>query len=73
MDDGLWFSSPDLCDKLCSKQTSAVGTLQQNRKGVPFETKKEKLKKGEHVSIFKDKLMIMKLKDKKDLSYEYHT
>jgi hypothetical protein len=40
-----WFSSPDLYSKLCNKQTDAMGTLHQNRKGVPDEIKKEKLKK----------------------------
>ena len=61
-----WFSSPDLFQKLCDKQTDAMGTLCQNRKGVPTEIKKTKLKKGEHVSAYKDKLIIMKWKDKKD-------
>lgn len=62
-----WFSSPDLYEKLCKTQTDAMGTLRQNRKGVPSEIKKSKLKKGGHVSVYKDKLMIMKWKDKKDI------
>jgi hypothetical protein len=28
-----WFSSPDLCHKLYSEQTDAMGTLHQKRKG----------------------------------------
>jgi hypothetical protein len=44
-----------------------MGILCQNRKGVPVEVKNAKLKKGEHISIFRDKLMIMKWKDKKDI------
>jgi phosphatidylserine decarboxylase len=61
-----WFSNPDLLHKLCSKQTDAVGTLHQNRKDVSAEIKNTKQKKGKHVSVSKDRLMIMKLKNKKD-------
>ena len=35
-----WFSSPDLFEKLCNRNTDAIGTLCQNRKGVPSEIKK---------------------------------
>jgi hypothetical protein len=54
-----WFSSPDLFHKLCSKQTDAMGTLHQNRKGFPAEIKSAKLKTGEPLSVYKDRLMIM--------------
>jgi hypothetical protein len=60
-----WFSSSDLLYKLYSKQTDAVGTLRQNRNGVPAEIKSAKLKKRELVSVYEDKLMIMKWKNKK--------
>jgi hypothetical protein len=53
--------------KLCSKQADAVGTLYQNRKGVTAEIKNAKLKKGEHVSVYKDRLMIMKWKKQKNI------
>ena len=62
-----WFSSPDLFEKLCNRNIDAIGTLPQNRKGVPSEIKKSKLKKGEYVSAYKDKLLVMKWKDKKDI------
>jgi hypothetical protein len=52
------FSSSDLC----SKQAAAIGTLHQNRKGVPAEIKKEELIKGEHVSVYRQ-TMTMKWKD----------
>jgi hypothetical protein len=55
-----WFSSPDLYSKLCSRQTGTMGTLRHNRKGVPDELKKAKLKKGENVAVYKDKLMVLK-------------
>jgi hypothetical protein len=60
-----WFSSPDLFHKLCSKQIDAMGTLCQNRKGAPAEIKGTKLKKGEHISVYKGRLMLMKWKNKK--------
>jgi hypothetical protein len=62
-----WFSSPDMFHKLCSKQTDAMGTLCQNRKGVPAEIKNIKLKKVQLVSVYKDRLMITKWKNKKDV------
>jgi hypothetical protein len=40
-----WFPSPDLFHKPCSKQADAMGTLHQNRKGVPADIKRAKLKK----------------------------
>jgi hypothetical protein len=44
-----------------------MGTLHQNRKGVPAEIKSAKLKKGEHVSVYKARLMIMMWKNQKDI------
>jgi hypothetical protein len=45
-----------------------MGTMHQNRKGVPEKTKKSELKKkGENVAVYKDKLMIMKSKHKNDI------
>jgi hypothetical protein len=34
--------------------------LHQNRKGVPDEIKKAKLKKGESVAVYKDRFIVMK-------------
>jgi hypothetical protein len=62
-----WFSSPDLYSKLCSRQADTMKTLCHNRKGAPDEIKKAKLKKVEYVAVYKDKLMIMKRKNKKVL------
>jgi hypothetical protein len=44
-----------------------MGILHRNRKGVPAEIKGTKPIKGEHVSVYEDKLVIMKWKDKKDV------
>jgi hypothetical protein len=57
-----WFSSPDLFCTRCNKETNAMGTSCQNRKGVAVEIKSAKLKKGKHVSVYIDRLMKMKCK-----------
>jgi hypothetical protein len=44
-----------------------MGTSCQNRKGVAVEIKSTKLKKGKHVSVYKDRLMIRKWKNEKDI------
>lgn len=62
-----WFSSPYFYDKLCSKRIDAMSTLLQSRKVVPVERKKEKFIIGVHISMFKDILMLIKWKDKKDV------
>jgi hypothetical protein len=41
-----------------------MGTLHQSSKGVPAEIKGAKLTKGEHVSVCKGRLLIMKWKTK---------
>jgi hypothetical protein len=41
-----------------------MGTLHQNRKDVCAEIKSAKLKKGEYVSVYKNRVMIMKWKNK---------
>jgi hypothetical protein len=51
----------------CAASRQTLGSLHHKRKGVPAEIKKAKMKKGEHVPIFKDKLMTMKWKDKEDI------
>jgi hypothetical protein len=61
------FLSPDLIHKLYSKQTDAMGTLHQNMMGVLSDMKSAKLKKDDHVSVCKDRLMIVKWKTEKDI------
>nr|CAD7423275.1 unnamed protein product [Timema monikensis] len=65
-----WFSSSDLYNKLHNNQTGTMGTLRQNRKGVPGEIKNAKLKKGESVAVYRDKRMIMKWKDKMSTTHD---
>jgi hypothetical protein len=44
-----------------------MGTLHQNRNGVPAEIKGAKLTKGECVSVYKGNLMIMKWENKNNM------
>ena len=62
-----FFSSPELFDELCEENTDAVGTLRANRKGVPNEIRSKRLQRGEIKAMYRDKLMVLKWKDKKDI------
>jgi hypothetical protein len=42
-------------------------TTHQNKKGVNAEIKSAKLKNEEHISVYKDRLMIKRWKDKPDI------
>ena len=63
-----FFMSPSLADILVSKQTDFVGTLRLNRRNVPQKVKEAKLKKTEIVVAFKNKTMVLKWKDKRDVT-----
>ncbi|XP_035216802.1 piggyBac transposable element-derived protein 4-like [Stegodyphus dumicola] len=41
--------------------------MRRNRKGIPSDFKNCVLKKDEHIARYRDKIMIMKWKDKKDV------
>ncbi|XP_046989124.1 piggyBac transposable element-derived protein 4-like [Schistocerca americana] len=63
----IWYTSTDLVDKLTSNNTDVVSTMWQDRKGFPDFVKKEKLKKGEYITGYKGKQMVMKWKYKRDI------
>ena len=63
------YTSPTLADILVERQTDYVGTLDINCKGVPQQVKEKKLKKGEIITAFKKKTMILKWKDKKEVVF----
>ncbi len=63
-----FYTSPDLAKNLLERETDCIGTLRLNRKGVPAIIKDKKLKKGEVVAAFKNKIMVLKWKDKKDVT-----
>lgn len=62
-----FYTSPQLADILIKQKTDTYGTLRLNRKDVPLELQKKKLKKGETIAFQRGKVMVLKWKDKKDV------
>jgi hypothetical protein len=64
-----YYNSPDLAVFFfCIYGTNVVGTLCPNRKNVPPTVKNSKLKKGEVILQHSNGIMVMKWKDKKDVT-----
>ncbi|XP_035214068.1 piggyBac transposable element-derived protein 4-like [Stegodyphus dumicola] len=63
-----FYSSPELAELLIWYKTDIYGTVRLNRKSMPIELKKRKLKKGEIAAYQKGKVMVLKWKDKKDVA-----
>lgn len=63
-----FYNSPDLFDLLLNNKTDAYGTLRSNRKGLPSDFSKTKLRKGESACWVKEGMMVMKWCDKKEIS-----
>jgi hypothetical protein len=61
-----YYSSPELFNLLNQLHTDAVLNIRFNRKGLPEDVINCKLKKGVAVS-YRNKLMVLKLKDKTDV------
>lgn len=61
-----FYSSPSLSQFLLDKKTNSCGTVRQNRKDMPQLT--EKLKKGETSWRSSDKLLVIKWKDRRDVT-----
>jgi hypothetical protein len=59
-----YYSSPELFDLQNELHTDAVGTVRSNRKELPKDIMKCKLKKGEVAVSYRNKLMALKWKDK---------
>ncbi|GLV38146.1 hypothetical protein CBL_10113 [Carabus blaptoides fortunei] len=62
-----FYTSPQLADILIKQKTDMYGTLRLNRKDVPLELQKKKLKKGETIAFQRGKVMVLKWKDKKNV------
>ena len=63
-----WYSSPDLFLQLLNSQTNVCGTVRLNRKFMPKDLAKEKVKKGEIAYRSCDEgLLALVWKDKKDV------
>ena len=63
-----FYNSPKLCDILVSKKTDVYRTVKVNRKGLPENFSKIKLKKNEAACWSKDGVVVMKWHDKKVVS-----
>lgn len=63
-----FYNSPKLFELLLAHKTDAYGTLRCNRKGLPKNFSKIKLKKDQAVCWMKEGLVAMKWHDKKDIS-----
>jgi hypothetical protein len=64
----IWYTSPKLVDTLYARNTDVVGTMRSNRKEFPECVKQARLQKGELVTAFRQKQMILKWKDKRDVT-----
>jgi hypothetical protein len=62
-----YYSSTELFDLLNQLHTDVVGTARSNRKGLPKDVMNCKLKKGEVAVSYRNKLMALKRKDKRDV------
>ena len=60
-----FFSSPELFDKLCNRNTDAVGTLRANRRGLSNRFGKVSLQKRQITAVFRGKLMALRWRDKR--------
>ncbi|GFW21214.1 piggyBac transposable element-derived protein 4 [Trichonephila clavipes] len=63
-----YYSSPILTDPLVKYKTDSYGMISLNRKEVPSYVKSKKLKRGETIAFRCGKALILKWKDKKDVS-----
>jgi hypothetical protein len=69
----LWmdnfYNSPDLCLLLKKSGVNVAGTLRLSRKNVPLVVKETKLKRGEHIAVQSQGVMVLKWMDKKPVSF----
>ncbi|XP_021939069.1 piggyBac transposable element-derived protein 4-like [Zootermopsis nevadensis] len=63
-----YYNSPDLAAFLKKQGTNVAVTLRLNRTNVPTTVKCAKLKKGETIAQQSDGIMVMKWKDKEDVT-----
>lgn len=62
-----FYSCPRLAEILIRRKTDTYGTIKANRKELPPQIKKQKLRKGEIIAYQRGKLLALKWKDKKDV------
>ena len=62
-----FYTSPELLEILIKNKTDAYGTVRNNRRNLPTNFVKEKLKRGDIRAWQKGKIMALRWKDKKDV------
>lgn len=62
-----WYSSPLLYKALLEKDTHVIGTVRANRKEMPKQFMKVKLKKGDAIAMSANNILAVKWKDRKDV------
>lgn len=63
-----FYTSPELAETLIARSCDTYGTVCGNRKGMPPQIKNKKLKKGEVAAYQKGKMMVLRWKDKKEVT-----
>lgn len=62
-----WYSSPKIFDYLKANDTNAIGTVRSNRKNMPKELEKLKLRKGQTAIRSSRGILALKWSDRKDV------
>jgi len=62
-----FYTSPELLDILIRNKTDAYGTVRSNRRNLPSDFTRDKLKKGEVRAWQKGKMLALRWRDKKDI------
>lgn len=62
-----WYTSIELAKKLYTCKTDIVGTMRQQRLGVPSDIKTTSLKKRQCIARYNNKIMLLKWRDKRDI------
>lgn len=62
-----WYTSVPLIEKLCAHKTDVVGTIRKNRTGICEEVRETRIKKSEYVAKFKNKIMLLKWQDNREV------
>lgn len=61
--------SIDLANILSTYKTDIVGTMRQNKLGVPPEIKTAQLNRGQFVARYNNKIMLLKWGDKRNVLF----
>jgi hypothetical protein len=64
-----WYSSPDLYRRLTERKTNVIGTVRPNRRDMPQDISKTKLKRGDHEIWSANNILCVKWKDNRDVHF----